>query len=443
MTIIGGIKLFQKQITYTIETVNELEDSLGLSNKLEFDVKRIFPLDSLKMFYILEKCHFIDSFFKHYEISMLRIKLKKTEQMSEVVNKAKANSIDSIHKETNQVLFPKAPSVKEDNNKTQLGIKAANALNWRLHEFFQELSQIEIGLFIVEYDEVPISANKNRFFEKFVTDLEELVRSENQLNYFKTNIVHLHNCMYITKADMKRIGEKLGIKLNKKALFRVYSNVQYLSSINSFEELFQEVYEDFSSLKYDLKRLLEFDGNGEGTLDMEQEAMSHKEPEEMEQETMPRAPLAPSGNADSTENLNSKSDMKNCLTYVKNQCGKHTLNQMAELLKIGRATFFRKIKGQNTEPINKGNKDCEFCLRKGANINDENDVLPSPTTPVITDEMFNHLINACNGHKVAQMARSLNVNQTTLRKFMDRKNIVITNNDTTKCYFCGPRDNSR
>ena len=26
-------------------------------------------------------------------------------------------------------------------------------------------------------------------------------------------------------------------------------------------------------------------GNGEGTLDMEQEAMSHKEPEEMEQET--------------------------------------------------------------------------------------------------------------------------------------------------------------
>ena len=57
--------------------------------------------------------------------------------------------------------------------------------------------------------------------------------------------------------------------------------------------------------------------------------------------------------------------------------------------------------------------------------------------------MFNHLINACNGHKVAQMARSLNVNQTTLRKFMDRKNIVITNKDTTKCYFCGPRDNSR
>ena len=56
--------------------------------------------------------------------------------------------------------------------------------------------------------------------------------------------------------------------------------------------------------------------------------------------------------------------------------------------------------------------------------------------------MFNHLINACNGHKVAQMARSLNVNQTTLRKFMDRKNIVITNKDTTKCYFCRPADNS-
>ena len=57
--------------------------------------------------------------------------------------------------------------------------------------------------------------------------------------------------------------------------------------------------------------------------------------------------------------------------------------------------------------------------------------------------MLTHLINACDGHKVAQMARSLKVNQTTLRKFMDRKNIVITNKDTTKCYFCEPADNSR
>ena len=36
--------------------------------------------------------------------------------------------------------------------------------------------------------------------------------------------------------------------------------------------------------------------------------------------------------AEISQSPNSKSDLQNCLNYVKNQCGNHTLNQMAELL---------------------------------------------------------------------------------------------------------------
>ena len=109
MTIIAAIKLYQKQISYIIETINKLEDNLELSKKLEFDVKRIFPLDSLKIFHILEKCHYIDSFFKDYEISILRIKLKETEHMPEIVTTAKANCTDSIIKKLTKTHFQRHP----------------------------------------------------------------------------------------------------------------------------------------------------------------------------------------------------------------------------------------------------------------------------------------------------------------------------------------------
>ena len=33
--------------------------------------------------------------------------------------------------------------------------------------------------------------------------------------------------------------------------------------------------------------------------------------------------------------------LKNCLTYVMNQCGNHTSKEMADLLKCNRASFFR------------------------------------------------------------------------------------------------------
>ena len=46
-TCIDDLKLFKEQISYIIETVNKLEDHYGL-RKLEFDVKKILPVESSK-----------------------------------------------------------------------------------------------------------------------------------------------------------------------------------------------------------------------------------------------------------------------------------------------------------------------------------------------------------------------------------------------------------
>ena len=70
---------------------------------------------------------------------------------------------------------------------------------------------------------------------------------------------------------------------------------------------------------------------------------------------------------------------------------------MADLLSISRRTFFNKIKGQNLEPENGDDKECEFCLR-----NFEKGIEPS--LPAITQDMKEKLKNACDGHKVLKWA---------------------------------------
>ena len=69
-----------------------------------------------------------------------------------------------------------------------------------------------------------------------------------------------------------------------------------------------------------------------------------------------------------------KSDLKNYLTYIKNQFGQHIAKEMADSLTVSRATFFRKIKGLVIDQESKENKECEFCLRLG-------NVPPSPSVP--------------------------------------------------------------
>ena len=88
--------------------------------------------------------------------------------------------------------------------------------------------------------------------------------------------------------------------------------------------------------------------------------------------------------------------------------------EMADLLTISRATFFRKIKGLVIDQESKENKECEFCLRLG-------DVPPSPSVPALTDQMKEYIRNACTGHKYVEMARILEVKPDTLTKYINRK----------------------
>ena len=111
---------------------------------------------------------------------------------------------------------------------------------------------------------------------------------------------------------------------------------------------------------------------------------------------------------------------------------------MAGLLNIDKTTFYRKIKDQDIKPINEGNENCEFCKRtreKGLDNNEDED-----DGSVITNHIKEILKNACNGHKVNEMAQVLEVNEITLRKYILRSNIKFTNNDPLKCYFCVPVD---
>ena len=81
---------------------------------------------------------------------------------------------------------------------------------------------------------------------------------------------------------------------------------------------------------------------------------------------------------------------------------------MAEMLHMHIATFYRKIKDLNKiDPDISDNKECEFCKRMKA------DDIPSPSVAAITNEMMEYLKNACNGHKYAEMARSLKVKPGT------------------------------
>ena len=84
-TIIGDLKVIQKEISSLIETINMIKASLGLK-KLEFDVKLIWPVESLKSSCIIEKCDQIESFLNLYDLSFIKIKMKNHSDVPEDKN---------------------------------------------------------------------------------------------------------------------------------------------------------------------------------------------------------------------------------------------------------------------------------------------------------------------------------------------------------------------
>ena len=106
--IIGDVKLFKEQISCIIETVNKLEDNHGLE-KLEIDVKTIWPQEYFKeSSSILEKCHQIESFCKDYDLSIIKIKLKKPYLVPRNMGVTNGNSKGTA--EIKQDPIPRTPS---------------------------------------------------------------------------------------------------------------------------------------------------------------------------------------------------------------------------------------------------------------------------------------------------------------------------------------------
>ena len=107
---------------------------------------------------------------------------------------------------------------------------------------------------------------------------------------------------------------------------------------------------------------------------------------------------------DKENESNSDTEYKASLEYVKSQCGKHSMTEMAKILNLKRTTLYQRVKKHDIE-ITEGNKDntnCKFCHT------------PSQTTVKITDEMLDFVRSACPGHKITQMASILGVKSVSL-----------------------------
>ena len=112
----------QEQISHIISTVNKLEDDDSRPTKLEFDIKRIWPLKSNKTSQILKACHQIELFLNEYNTS---INATKTAEMI-------------------QEPIPSAPLIEDDNLEFEANENmVTKSADWALIKFpFQQLARL-------------------------------------------------------------------------------------------------------------------------------------------------------------------------------------------------------------------------------------------------------------------------------------------------------------
>jgi len=125
---------------------------------------------------------------------------------------------------------------------------------------------------------------------------------------------------------MRRLGLKLGINLSQKYFIVescIYLKNLWISSVSCIEKHFEDIILKVSTMQYDLNKFFKHDEETPRGLP----GLSRGLPIDRNAENR--------GN----QTPNPKSDIKNCLNYVRNQCGQHSQREMADLLYIGRATF--------------------------------------------------------------------------------------------------------
>lgn len=132
-------------------------------------------------------------------------------------------------------------------------LQTAKILNWRLTGFYELITEIENGIYMLEYDKVP-PASSNKFSEKSISDLDDLVQNGYIIEYFESNIISIYGKIKKMKIEIAMLGTKLGAKVVKN------QNFQKESVVNSFETIqkcFQDIYEELLALQHDIDELFE------------------------------------------------------------------------------------------------------------------------------------------------------------------------------------------
>ena len=146
--------------------------------------------------------------------------------------------------------------IKEDFIPGEKGLdtlQTAKILNWRLTGFYELITDIENGIYMLRYDKVP-PASRNKFSEKSISDLNDLVQNGYIIEYFESNIISIYGNIKKMKIEIAMLGTNLGAKVVKN------QNFQKESVVNSFETIqkcFQDIYEELLALQHDIDELFE------------------------------------------------------------------------------------------------------------------------------------------------------------------------------------------
>ena len=106
---------------------------------------------------------------------------------------------------------------------------------------------------MLEYDKVP-PANTNKFSEKSISDLDELVQKGYILNFFESNINCIYGNIEKMKIEIAMLGSKFGAKVVKNKDFK---KELVANSFETIQKCFQDIYEELLALQHDIDELFE------------------------------------------------------------------------------------------------------------------------------------------------------------------------------------------
>ena len=192
----------------------------------------------------------------------MKINLKINNQVAE-------NEIGKVYaRMSNQTIPTASPIINEEKNQQffEDQHETASYIDWILCKFFQTLNDIEVGLYLVEYNEMPAASVIKQFSEMSKINLEQMINSGSPFVYLQSDLSYLYDYTNEIKLNMDRLGAKLGVKI----CLRTYSHKE-LSDLSYFNKYYQEIFEEISFMQFYLQRLSEYGVSEHGIESNEQE----------------------------------------------------------------------------------------------------------------------------------------------------------------------------